>query len=189
MVQIKHISKRFDEKQVLHDISLNIPQGVTCLMGASGAGKTTLLRILLGLETPDSGVIEGRPARMAVVFQEDRLTDSMTVRSNLKLSLGRRYDEASALELLEKLQLPDVFSQPVSALSGGMKRRVALCRALLHDAPLLVLDEPFKGLDDATRQAAMNAVLQHAQHKMVLLVTHDEAEGQYMGASIVQLPS
>ena len=70
-----------------------------------------------------------------------------------------------------------------------MKPRVALCRALLYDAPLLVLDEPFKGLDESTRQAAMDAVLQHTQNKMVLLVTHDEAEGQYMGARIVQLPS
>ena len=188
MIRINQISKRFGEKQVLKDFSMDIPQGVTCLMGTSGAGKTTLLRILLGLETPDHGTIDQLPRRIAVVFQEDRLTESMTVRSNLKLSLGRSYHEKEAESLLSELQLPGVLSQRVADLSGGMKRRVALCRALMYDAELLVLDEPFKGLDEATRRAAMDAVLYRADGKSILLVTHDEEEGRYMGANIVHLP-
>ena len=187
MVRMQHISKRFAEKQVLTDFSRGIPTGITCLMGASGAGKTTLLRVLLGLEKPDAGRVENMSARAAVVFQEDRLQDSMTVRGNLKLSLGKHYDEKAAAALLDDLLLADVLNEPVSALSGGMKRRVALCRALLYNAELLVLDEPFKGLDENTRQTVMDVVRRHAQGKKVLLVTHDEAEGRYLGARMVTM--
>lgn len=188
MIRLMHISKRFEEKQVLKDFSLEIPTGITCLMGASGAGKTTLLRILLGLEKPDTGSVENMPARAAVVFQEDRLQESMTVRGNLKLSLGKHYDEEKAAALLSDLLLTDMMNEPASALSGGMKRRVALCRALLYDAELLVLDEPFKGLDEQTRRTVMDVMQRYTQEKKVLLVTHDEAEGRYLGARVVTIP-
>lgn len=186
MVKLTHILKRFDEKIVLNDVSLSISQGVTCLMGASGAGKTTLLRILTGLEMPDSGAVEGLPRRISMVFQEDRLTENLTVRGNLKLALGQRYNEKKAAQMLESLLLPDILPQTVSALSGGMKRRVALCRALLFDAELIVLDEPFKGLDEDTKRAAMD-VLQEYQDRHILLVTHDEDEARYLGARVVKL--
>ena len=187
MVQLIQICKRFDEKTVLQNVSLDIPQGVTCLMGASGAGKTTLLRILLGLETPDSGAVKNLPDRVAVLFQEDRLVDTLTVRGNLKLALGRRYNEKAAARMLNALQLPDVLLQTVSTLSGGMKRRVALCRALLFDADLIVLDEPFKGLDEDTKAAVIRVVKAHAASRQVLLVTHDEEEAQALDARIVRL--
>ena len=186
MVKLSHIHKRFDDKIVLSDVTLVVPPGVTCLMGASGAGKTTLLRILAGLETPDAGNISGVPRRIAMVFQEDRLTEHLTVRGNLKLALGKRYDEAQAEQMLTALLLPGVLSQAVSALSGGMKRRVALCRALLFDAELIVLDEPFKGLDEDTKRAAMDMLKGYAK-RQVLLVTHDEEEARYLGASIVRI--
>lgn len=187
MIKLTHITKRFGDQTVLSDFSLALQPGVTCLMGASGAGKTTLLRILLGLETPDSGTVEGLPARAAVVFQEDRLEESMTVRANLRLSLGKRYSDAEAQRLLQALLLPDVLLQQVSALSGGMKRRVALCRALMYDAPLLVLDEPFKGLDESTRLAVMAVLKQHCAGKTALVVTHDEDEAAYLEAHVVRL--
>lgn len=186
MVKLSHIHKRFDDKLVLSDVTLAIPRGVTCLMGASGAGKTTLLRILTGLETPDSGDVSGLPRRIAMVFQEDRLTENLTVRGNLKLALGKRYDETQAERMLSVLLLPGVLPQTVSALSGGMKRRVALCRALLFDAELIVLDEPFKGLDEATKKAVMDVLKGYAERR-VLLVTHDEEEARYLGASVARL--
>ena len=186
MIRVSHISKRYGEKEVLHDVSLLFPPGATCLMGASGIGKTTLIRLLIGLEAPDSGEISGVPKRIAMVFQEDRLTESLTVRGNLKLALGKRYDEQKAQEMLARLLLPDVLPQTVSALSGGMKRRVALCRALLFDADLIVLDEPFKGLDEGTKTAAMDAVKAQAG-RQVLIVTHDEEEARYLGACVVKL--
>lgn len=186
MVKLTHINKRFDENEVLRDVSLTVPTGITCLMGASGAGKTTLLRILTGLEMPDSGAVEGLPRRIAMLFQEDRLTESLTVRGNLKLALGKRYDETKAGQMLASLLLPDILPQTVSALSGGMKRRVALCRALLFDAELIVLDEPFKGLDEDTKAAAMDVLKGYAA-RQVLIVTHDEDEARYLGARVVRL--
>ena len=178
MVKLSHIHKRLDDKTVLDDVSLSISQGITCLMGASGVGKTTLLRILTGLELPDAGAVEGLPRRIAMLFQEDRLTESLTVRGNLKLALGKRYNETEAVRMLSALQLPDVLPQTVSALSGGMKRRVALCRALMFDAPLVVLDEPFKGLDEETKETVMNTVQAMTEGKTLLLITHDEQEAR-----------
>ena len=187
MIKLSHISKRFDDKIVLQDVSLALQKGITCLMGASGAGKTTLLRILTGLEMPDAGAVEGLPRRIAMVFQEDRLTESLTVRGNLKLALGKRWDEEKARQLLDALQLPGALSQNVSALSGGMKRRVALCRALLFDAELLVLDEPFTGLDGESREKCLAAIRQRMGDRPVLLVTHDEGDAHGLDARIIRL--
>ena len=187
MIRFTDIYKRFDEKAVLSGVSLELDKGITCLMGASGAGKTTLLRILTGLETPDSGRIQNVPSRMAVMFQEDRLTQSLTVRGNLRLALGRQYDKEKTQRLLNALLLPNVMDEQVSTLSGGMKRRVALCRALLFDADLLVLDEPFKGLDEETKRTVMDVIKAHCADRTALIVTHDEDEAAYLGARVVRL--
>ena len=93
-ITLSNICKAYGERRVLRGVTLDIPQGVTCLMGPSGCGTTTLLRILTGLEAPDCGEITGVPARIAMVFQEDRLVDSLTVRANLRLALGAGYDPA-----------------------------------------------------------------------------------------------
>ena len=186
-ITLSNICKAYDERRVLHGVTLDIPQGVTCLMGPSGCGKTTLLRILTGLEAPDRGEITGVPARIAMVFQEDRLVDSLTVRANLRLALGAGYAPAAAQALLNELDLPDALRRTVGELSGGMKRRVALARALLWDAPLLVLDEPFKGLDEATARQCMDALARRAAGRAVLLVTHDAQEGDYLHARTLQM--
>lgn len=187
MIEMTHIAKSFDGKAVLTDFSLTIAEGVTCLMAPSGRGKTTLLRILLGLETPDAGQIAGTPDRVAVLFQEDRLMDSLTVGMNLKLALGRAYDAAKAEACLAQLGMQGSLRLTVSTLSGGMKRRVALARALLYPAPLLVLDEPFQGLDEETRRLAIRAVKQSAQGRAALVVTHDPEDVALLGGRLVHL--
>lgn len=186
-ITLSNICKAYGERRVLRSVTLDIPQGVTCLMGPSGCGKTTLLRILTGLEAPDCGEITGVPARIAMVFQEDRLVDSLTVRANLRLALGGGYDPAGAQALLNELDLPDALRRTVGELSGGMKRRVALARALLYDVPLLVLDEPFKGLDETTARQCMDALARRAAGRAVLLVTHDAQEGDYLHARTLQM--
>ena len=113
--------------------------------------------------------------------------DSLTVRANLHLALGAGYDPADAQALLNELDLPDALRRTVGELSGGMKRRVALARALLYDAPLLVLDEPFKGLDEATARQCMDALARRAAGRAVLLVTHDAQEGDYLHARTLQM--
>lgn len=187
MIELRDISKAYADKQVLDHVSLALQPGVTCLMGISGRGKTTLLRILMGLETPDAGEVRGRPARMAVQFQEDRLVDSLTVGANLKLALGVAYDARRAEDCLRALGLPECLRVTAATLSGGMKRRVSLARALLFDAPLLILDEPFQGLDDETRLLAIAAVKGAAQGRTALVVTHDAQDCALLGGRIVHL--
>lgn len=187
MIILRDICKAYDGKQVLDHVSLSLDAGITCLMGVSGRGKTTLLRILLGLETPDGGQVEGRPERIAVQFQEDRLMDTLTVGRNLKTALGRDYNAAAAEKCLDALGLPGCQDQIVSALSGGMKRRVSLARALLYPAALLVLDEPFQGLDTGTRRAAIAAVREAVRGRAALVVTHDPRDCEELGGRLAVL--
>ena len=188
VVSLRDIVVEFDGQRILDGLNLDIhDKEFVTLLGPSGCGKTTLLRILTGLEAPDCGEITGVPARIAMVFQEDRLVDSLTVRANLRLALGAGYDPADAQALLNELDLPDALRRTVGALSGGMKRRVALARALLYDAPLLVLDEPFKGLDETTARQCMDALARRAAGRAVLLVTHDAQEGDYLHARTLQM--
>ena len=116
------------------------------LMGPSGIGKTTLLLLLLGLVSPDSGEITGLPEKVSVIFQEDRLCEDFSALSNVAMVLPRGGEE-TASALLKALGLEEAMRQPVHTLSGGMKRRVAIARGLAADSPLLLMDEPFKGLD------------------------------------------
>lgn len=187
MTVLKDIWKSYGGQPVLAGVTLPLPPGITCLMGPSGQGKTTLLRILLGLETPDRGEVAAPPARFAVLFQEDRLVESLTVRANLRLALGCGYDDAQADACLRALGLENALPLPAATLSGGMKRRVALARALLFNAPMLVLDEPFKGLDADSRQLAVNTVIAAAGDRPVLLVTHDPQECQMLGGRVFHL--
>lgn len=180
-IVLEHVYKSYGSKAVLTDVSYQIPLGSICVLTApSGAGKTTLLRLLLGLEKPDSGSIRGVPQKKSAVFQEDRLCPGLTVRGNLRMALPK-YDEQKATALLRQLHLEDSLSTPACQLSGGMARRAALARALLSESELLTLDEPFTGLDEANRLAAMQAILHHRNGRTLLLVTHRIEElGRWM---------
>lgn len=177
MLEAINLCKRFEGRTVLENVNLHLkPGGQYVLMGPSGCGKTTLLNLLMGLLKPDGGTIRRAPGlRLSAVFQEDRLLPQMTALANIALVSPA---PAQAIEkmLLELGIEMDSLSQPVSAFSGGMKRRVALCRALMADYDVLFLDEPYKGLDEDTRTRVMHLVKEHTQGKTVLLVTHDREE-------------
>ena len=177
MLEILAVSKAFEGRPVLRNVTLTLERGGHyCLMGPSGSGKTTLLRILLGLLKPDSGEVRmPADAKLSAVFQENRLLDRLTAAANVTLVRPDAHDRANAL-LLE-LGIPaQSLPQPVASYSGGMKRRVALCRALLAEFDILLLDEPYKGLDADTRENVMRIVREHTAGKTVILVTHDPAE-------------
>ena len=144
-------------------------------------------RLILGLETPDEGEIAGVPARRAAVFQEDRLCPQLTALENVLLTAGRK-KEREARDILARLGLGESLAVPAAELSGGMRRRCALARALCAESDLLVLDEPFKGLDEANRRAAMDAVRAVSDDKTVLLVTHDAAEAEFFGGNRLSVP-
>ena len=178
------LCKSFGEKSVLRDVSGTLAAGrITGLMAPSGAGKTTLLRILMGLEQADSGRIDGLDGlRLSAVFQEDRLCDQLDGVSNLRLvtpSLSR----AEARNALEAVGLADCIGQPTRELSGGQRRRVAILRGLLADYDLLILDEPFKGLDRDTKQLVIEDTQRRCMGKTVLLVTHDPTELDALGVT------
>lgn len=183
MLEAVNLQKSFDGKQVLSGFSVCFEDGGHyALMGPSGCGKTTLLNLLMGLQRPDGGEVRmPGGTKLSAVFQEDRLLKQMTAQANVALVSAASRNEIEAL-LMELGIDEESLLQPVGTYSGGMKRRVALCRALLAEFDVLFLDEPYKGLDVETRKRAMEIVERYTQGKTVVLVTHDreEAEGYQM---------
>lgn len=172
MLSVSNLCKSYHGKPVLRNVSFTADVGLTHILGPSGIGKTTLLRILLGLETPDSGSVQNG-LRWAAVFQEDRLLPALDAAGNLRFALGPAYGESGAMALLAELGLASAGRQPIAQYSGGMRRRLALARALLAHADAIALDEPFTGLDAENAEAAMRCILRAAQEKIVLLVAHE----------------
>ena len=189
-LRVERLEKSYGGKIVLSNLSFTAGTGVTCVLGPSGAGKTTLLRLIMGLEAPDGGTISGGGGlRWGAVFQEDRLLEHMDAAGNLRFALGAEYEERAALALLADLGLGGACTEKkaVRDYSGGMKRRLALARALLAPGEALALDEPFSGLDGGNRRRALEAVRQYGAGKITLLVTHDPADGEALGAAILRL--
>ncbi len=182
-IEIMQISKAFEGKKVLEGFSAVLPQGkTTCVMAPSGGGKTTLMRILMGLERPDAGQVTGLEGRrLSAVFQEDRLIESLTPVSNIRLPTPSLRRE-EVLAAMESVGLRGCEDQPVRELSGGMCRRVAILRALMAEYDVLFLDEPFKGLDAATKTSVIQDAKRRCQGRTVLLITHDRSEADAMGA-------
>ena len=188
-ISVKNLRKSYGEQLVLNDVTFELPnQGITCIMAPSGVGKTTLLRILLGLEQPDSGTVSRFPdCHWAAVFQEDRLLEHLDAMGNLRFVLGNELDAEDAKSLLAELGLTEAEGKPVRDFSGGMKRRVALARALLVPSDALALDEPFTGLDEENREKAISCILKRTAGKPVLLVTHNEDDAAGLNAEVIHL--
>ena len=183
-MKIQHLCKSFDGKMVLDHVSLTLESGGTaCLMAPSGRGKTTLLRCIAGLEAPDSGQSTDLPERIAYVFQEDRLCDGFSAVDNIRLVTGKALGEGEIRRHLEELGLAGSLDQPVRELSGGMRRRVVISRAVCFGADLLLLDEPFKGLDDEARQQTADYILRHRGAAAILCVTHDREDAAALGGA------
>lgn len=191
-IRISHIDKSFGELSVLRDYSLTMEKGQRYLMMApSGMGKTTFLRILTGLDNADAGTISGMPAHTGMVFQENRLCEEYDAVCNIMLGMGKskisdKYTEndgcdmnkAQLVEFIRKEAvkiLPeDCLTKPVKELSGGMRRRVALIRAVMSASELLILDEPFAGLDEENRLRSAEYLIEHLEGRTLLVTTHRE---------------
>lgn len=188
MIVLENISKSFGKKKVLSDLNVSFaPNSRYCIMGASGRGKTTLLNIILGLVKPDSGVISGVPKNLSAVFQEDRLCEPYSAVKNVKAVTGNSVPEKEIVALLRDLGLRGSENEAVNKLSGGMRRRVALARALLAKSEVIILDEPFKGLDDETREHVISVLLSRTQGKTLLIATHDARDAEALGAEVINI--
>lgn len=185
-MKISHLCKSFGDKAVLADVSLTLSDGeIACLMAPSGWGKTTLLRCIAGLEKPDRGEISDLPARIAYVFQEDRLCEGFSAVDNVRLVTGKALSDDEICRHLTELGLGESLGQSVRELSGGMRRRVAICRAVCYGGGLLLLDEPFKGLDDDARQRTADYILRHRGRAGIVCVTHDRADALALQAETI----
>jgi len=180
-----HISKSYNEIPVLSDFSLRLPEhGIIGLSGPSGCGKTTFLHIMAGLIEPDSGSITGLAGKKTgVVFQEDRLLPWLTAQENIDLIVK---NSTLTQQWLDAIQLSDKADSYPSELSGGMKRRLALARALAFDCDLLLMDEPFQGLDDMLKETLYPLVRDAALTKPVVMVSHDITELNNLADQVYQ---
>ncbi|ETP72257.1 ABC-type nitrate/sulfonate/bicarbonate transport system, ATPase component [Lachnospiraceae bacterium JC7] len=187
-IHFKDITKSYDGKIVLDRVNLLIDSGSesrdVLLRGASGIGKTTLLRIIAGLESPDGGSIEismgeaargGSSLKVGMVFQEDRLLEQLSAVANVSL-VDTSVSEQRAREALGEILPPEALDRPVRELSGGMKRRVAIVRALLPPSDILVMDEPFTGLDPDTRDRVIGYIMRSKGRRPLIIASH-EVEG------------
>lgn len=188
-IRLTNLSKSYDGEPVLKKISFSLSHGrIYCLMAPSGAGKTTLFRILMGLETADSGQITGlSDLKISAVFQEDRLIPGYTALQNIKLVTGKQYTDSELKEALLRLLPEDSLQKPVWEYSGGMKRRTAILRALLAPSDFIIMDEPFTGLDYQTRLHVIDMIKEYTKEKLLLISTHSEDDVSLLGAELITL--
>ena len=181
-MKIRDLCVSFGEKQVLNHFTAEFGPGITLLKAPSGYGKTTLLHTIAGLIVPDSGEITEKPEKISLMFQEDRLFPWLTALQNIKAVCD---DEALSRRLLEAVELSKEEKSKPASLSGGMRRRISFARALAYQGDLLLLDEPFKGMDLALVER-LAPLLQNLTIP-VILSTHSPEEQEVIGGTILEM--
>lgn len=188
-IKVKNINKSFNGQHVLSDLNFTFPNGkINCIMGASGIGKTTLAYILMGLLKADSGEVDGlQGKKISAVFQEDRLIEHWDAVKNILLVCQPNVTKEIVHENLKEIGLTDYEGKPVEVLSGGMRRRVAVVRASLADYDILIMDEPFKGLDENLKKRVINYIKEKTKGKTVLIITHEKEEVSLLDANVITI--
>lgn len=186
ILKLENINKSFNRKPVITNFSYCFPgTGVIAVMGPSGCGKTTLLRMIAGLEKHDSGSIEkASETSIAYVFQENRLFPTLTAKENIECCCD---NSEKAEILLEKVGLKEFADYLPAELSGGMKQRVSIARALSVNADIVLLDEAFKSQDEETREKLYDIIRDEAEKRLFIMVTHDIDEANKLAFETINL--
>lgn len=177
-IELKNLCKSFENNKVLNNVNaiFNCNE-INCLLGNSGCGKTTLLNILMGIYSADSGCVLGlNDRKISAVFQEDRLCENMNAIKNIRLVCSKNISDEKIINDLIFIGLKESLYKPISKLSGGMKRRVAIVRALIYNSDILIMDEPFKGLDETTKMNVIEYIKNNTHNRTTILVIHDERD-------------
>ena len=178
---LRDVSKSFGDKTIYTDLSLELGDEVTAVLGRSGCGKTTLLNLIAGILTPDGGRIEGQ-GRVSYVFQSPRLLPHLTALGNL---LYAGIDRTAALDALAACGVAENLYP--RELSGGMAQRVGLARAFAVPADTVLMDEPFKSLDLGLKHRLLALTRELFSDRRVILVTHDVAEAEFLADRAIVL--
>lgn len=189
MLIVKEVEKSFDDLLVLNNINFEVKDGeIVALIGPSGCGKSTLLNVISGLVQPDKGLVAGADNSFACVFQDDRLLPWCNVWENISL-VNDKEDSYRIQELVEAVGLSGFERYYPSQLSGGMKKRCGIARAFYHSSEMLLMDEPFQGLDYCLRREMLDMLLKVWKlHKQsVLFITHEIEEALTVASKILVL--
>lgn len=180
------------DRGLINDLSLHIPAGDrVCIMAPSGTGKTTLLNLITGGLKPDSGIVSfevdtGDSVNISMVFQEDRLCSEYTAAYNIALGLRRGCRKTDLIQShLEQLGMGESIFADVKELSGGMKRRVAIVRAVMSPSRVLILDEPFASLDEELKDRTAEYIIENLNGRTLVVVSHDEKDAERLNARIL----
>ncbi|MCO5051377.1 MAG: ABC transporter ATP-binding protein [Verrucomicrobiae bacterium] len=211
MIEVCQLQKRFGRQTVLEDVSFSIPLGESLvIIGRSGCGKSVLLKHIIGLLQPDAGSvrIDGEEittmdernlirvrSKFGMVFQGAALFDSLTVAENVAFAfrrnktLGAKEIARKVAEVLEMVDLPGIETKKPSELSGGMRKRVGLARAIIYHPQIVLYDEPTTGLDPIVSDSIDQLIIRVTQHLKVtaIVVTHDMRSARRVGDRIVML--
>lgn len=187
-MKLSNITKKYDDKIIFENFSLDIPNGkILAIMGKSGRGKTTLLNIIAGLDKNFSGeILNEEPC--AYIFQEPRLLKGATVLQNVLIGKNFKNKE-TAFELLDALELGEYVNAYPNKLSGGMQQRVSMARAFLSGRKVILMDEPFKGLDDELKHRLYDLFKKvwEMEKPTVILVTHDQSEAELLADEVLTI--
>ena len=178
MLKIDSVRATYENNTVLNDLSYTFEdKNKYALIGTSGIGKTTLLNILCGIRKADGGTVISDYSRPSYIFQDPRLFPWMTALENVELVYNDK--ERAKDILLSLLKDTNALKNFPNELSGGMKQRVSIARALAYDGDIVFMDEPFQGLDAETRQEVRKLVFESLADKTVIMITHDIEDTKY----------
>ena len=201
-IVVEHVYKSFGKEHVLVDVNLEIPPGkIYGVVGNNGSGKTVLMKCICGFMHPDKGQIYvggsrvGKecdfPDKLGVIIETPGFLPALSGYKNLKIlaDLKGRIGKNEIIETLQRVGLNPKMKKPVSKYSLGMRQRLGIAQAIMENPDVLILDEPFKGLDVTTKQIVMQYVKEKTAGKTTFLVTHDAAEADFFGGNRWNLPT